>query len=86
MSPGRTYLCGPRQTNIYVMPPVMPTNSSSSWFGFRFYGVKRQFQQYFSYIVEVSFIGGGNQSIRRKQPTCRNSQTINIDNYNKGDT
>jgi hypothetical protein len=26
------------------------------------YGVKRHFQQYFSYIVAVSFIGGGNQS------------------------
>jgi hypothetical protein len=24
------------------------------------YGVKRHFQQYFSYIVAVSFIGGGN--------------------------
>ena len=26
------------------------------------YGVKRHFQQYFSYIVAVSFIGGGNRS------------------------
>jgi hypothetical protein len=25
-----------------------------------FYGVLRHFQQYFSYIVAVSFIGGGN--------------------------
>ena len=24
------------------------------------------FQQYFSYIISVSFIGGGNRSIRRK--------------------
>jgi len=32
------------------------------------------FQQYFSYIVEVSFIGGGNRSIRRKPPTCRKSR------------
>jgi len=30
-------------------------------------------QQYFSYILAVSFIGGGNQSTRRKQPTCRKS-------------
>ena len=30
----------------------------------------RHFQQYFSYIVAVSFIGGGNRSTRRKQPTC----------------
>jgi hypothetical protein len=31
-----------------------------------FYGVQRHFQQYFSYIVVVSFIGGGNRSTRRK--------------------
>jgi hypothetical protein len=29
------------------------------WLGL-VYGVKRHFQQYFSYIVVVSFIGGGN--------------------------
>jgi hypothetical protein len=28
----------------------------------RKYGVERHLQQYFSYIVGVSFIGGGNQS------------------------
>jgi hypothetical protein len=39
------------------------------------YGVYRHFQQYFSYIVEVSFIGGGNRSIWRKPPTCRKSLT-----------
>jgi hypothetical protein len=33
------------------------------------------FQQYFSYIVAVSFIGGGTRSTRRKQTTCR-SQTL----------
>jgi len=27
-------------------------------------------EQYFSYIVVVSFIGGGNRSTRRKPPTC----------------
>ena len=27
------------------------------------YGIHRHFQQYFSYIVAVSFIGGGNRSI-----------------------
>jgi hypothetical protein len=31
------------------------------------------FQQYFSYILEVSFIGGGKQSTRRKPQTCRKS-------------
>ena len=32
-------------------------------------------QQYFSYIVAVSFIGGGNQSTQRKPQTCRKSLT-----------
>ena len=31
-----------------------------------FYGVKGHFQKYLSYIVAVSFIGGGNRSTRRK--------------------
>ena len=35
------------------------------------YGAKRHFQQYFSYIMVVSFNGGGNQSTRRKTPACR---------------
>ena len=38
-------------------------------------GVERHFQQYFSYIVAVNFIGGGNQSTRKKPPTCRKSLT-----------
>ena len=33
------------------------------------------FQKYFSSIVAVSFIGGGNRSTRRKPPTCRRSLT-----------
>jgi hypothetical protein len=33
------------------------------------------FQQYFSYIVVVSFIGGGNWNARRKLLTCRKSLT-----------
>ena len=33
------------------------------------YGFQPHFQQYFSYIVAVSFIGGGNRSTRRKHPT-----------------
>jgi len=32
------------------------------------YGVQRHFKNIFSYIVTVYFIGGGNQSIQRKQP------------------
>ena len=44
------------------------------------YGVEGHFQQYFSYIVAVSFIGGGNRSTRRKPQTCRKSlrQTYHI--------
>jgi hypothetical protein len=38
-------------------------------FGLLLYGVLSHFQQYFSYIVAVSFIGGGNQSTRGKQQT-----------------
>ena len=33
-------------------------------------GVYSHFQQYFTYIVAVSFIGGGNRSTRRKPLTC----------------
>jgi len=36
------------------------------------YGVESHFQQYFSYIVAVGFIDGGNW---RKPPTCRKSLT-----------
>jgi hypothetical protein len=37
--------------------------------------VLNAFQQYFSYIMSVSFIGGGNRSTWRKQPTCRKAPT-----------
>jgi len=37
------------------------------------YGVQCHFQQYFSYIMAVSFIGGENRSARRKPPTWRKS-------------
>jgi len=36
-------------------------------------GVYRHFQQYVSYIVAVSFIGGGNRRIRRKPQICHKS-------------
>ena len=42
----------------------------------RVYSVECHFQQYFSYIVAVSFIGGGNRIIQSKPPTCRKSLTI----------
>ena len=32
-----------------------------------FYGILRHFQQYFSYIMVVSFIGEGNRSTRKKK-------------------
>jgi len=35
----------------------------------------------FSYIVAVSFIGGGNRKTRRKPPTCRKSLTNFIGKY-----
>ena len=34
------------------------------------YGIKRHFQQFFSYIVVVSCSGGGNRSTRRKPPNA----------------
>ena len=40
-----------------------------------FDGVQRHFQQYFSYIVAVSFIDGRKRRTRRKPPTCRKSLT-----------
>ena len=39
------------------------------------YGDWRHFQQYFSYNVVVSFIGGGNQSTQKKIQTCCKSLT-----------
>jgi hypothetical protein len=46
------------------------------WLGLDWvYGVQRQFQQYFSYMVAISFIGGVNQSTWRKPPICRISLT-----------
>jgi len=37
------------------------------------YGVQHHFQQYFSYIMVVSFIGRGNLSTWRKPSTYRKS-------------
>ena len=47
------------------------------------YGIKRHFQQYFSYIVVVNFIGGRNQSTRRKPQTYRKSLTNFITYWTK---
>jgi hypothetical protein len=47
--------------------------------GFNQVGVRaiafNEFQQYFSYIMAVSFIIGGNWSTRRKPPSCRKPST-----------
>jgi hypothetical protein len=48
-------------------------NLFSPWYRFMFMVFNAIFQQYFSYIVVVSFIGGGNRSTWRKPPTCRKS-------------
>ena len=37
--------------------------------------LSRDPQQYFSYIMKLSFTGGGNQSTGRKPPTCPMSMT-----------
>jgi hypothetical protein len=39
----------------------------------KFGNVQRHFQQYVSYSVAVSFLGGGNRSTRRKPPTYSKS-------------
>jgi hypothetical protein len=41
------------------------------------YGVSRHFQQYFSYIVVVSFISGGSRRTRREPPTMA-KQLVNF--------
>jgi hypothetical protein len=48
------------------------TISNLGWLA---YVVYRRFPQYFSYIVAVTFIGGGNRSNQRIPPTCRRSLT-----------
>jgi hypothetical protein len=51
--------------NIHVAIWIDKTAS-----GLRRYGIQRHFQQYFSYIVVVSFIGEGHQSTLGKSPIC----------------
>ena len=41
-------------------------------------GVKCHFEQYFSYIMVVSFIGGGNQSTWKKPVTDKLYHIINV--------
>ena len=42
------------------------------------YSIWRPFQQYFSYLVVVCYIGEGNRRTRRKPPTCRKPLTTFI--------
>ena len=53
---------------------TLPTSSQSVWLGY-VYGIWCHFQQYFSYIMTVSFIGGENRIIQRKPPICCKSLT-----------
>ena len=63
-----------REVNKYILLKECPSNfvrvrQLQSDLGF-VYGVQRHFQQYFSYIVAVSFIRGVNRSTWRKPPTA----------------
>jgi hypothetical protein len=61
----------PNKLDIYVfILLVLDFEIRDRWLG---YGVQHHLQQYFSYIVAVSFIGGGNLNTHRKPPTCRKS-------------
>ena len=42
------------------------------------YSIWRPFQQHFSYLVVVCYIGEGNRRTRRKPPTCRKPLTTFI--------
>jgi len=53
--------------SINVQRSIGDEWASAGWM----YSVLRHFQQYFSYIVAISFICGGNRNIQRKSPTYR---------------
>jgi hypothetical protein len=50
---------------LYTVPKIILFDISKSYYNRDYLGV----QQYFSYIVAVSFIGGGKRSTRRKPST-----------------
>ena len=58
---------GHKSLTVKLLIPVTPISDG--------YGVECHFQKYFSYIVAVSFIDGGNLSTQRKPSTCRKSLT-----------
>jgi hypothetical protein len=60
---------------IYLFQNLKDENAVSIYSFGLVYGVLRHFQQYFSYIVVVSFIDGRHRSKRRNPPICRKSLT-----------
>ena len=60
------------QIVLYLQNPLLIKQSTKREV---VYGVEHHFQLYLSYIVAVSFIGGGNQRTQRKQPPCFKSLT-----------
>ena len=63
---------------IYVFKLFLTTSFQiccAPWLRVRVYDLLRHYQQYFSYIVEVSFLGRVNLSTQRKPPICRKSLT-----------
>ena len=57
-----------------VVSQIRTTNDAISSVNFSWFGLGLWcLMPYFSYILAVSFIGGGNQSTWRKPPTCRKS-------------
>jgi hypothetical protein len=62
-------------TSLPITPPrLVPVNCLFVCL-MMFISTNFYFQQYFSYIVAISFIGGGNRMTRTKPPTCRKSLT-----------
>ena len=66
-----------KQNGVIISAAIYSTTCTNSCIkvDFQGYGVKRHFQQYFSYVVMVSSIGGGNWSTRKKAQTCCKSLT-----------
>ena len=62
-------------TNLSYLDIYVNTQLSQLFKNGLGYGVQRHFQQYFSCIVVVSFIGRGNRSTLRKPLNCNKSLT-----------
>jgi hypothetical protein len=59
----------------YLTSKIIKQDKSSKYYTLCVEQNTVNFQQYFSFIVAVSCIGGGNRRFRRKPPTCRKSLT-----------